>query len=129
MNSLLLDVSTALRFFSRRRAAFVVIVFTMALALGANTAVFSVLKAFVFSNLAVPESDRVVIVWTTKDLPGRGRVNFNDAYVNYKLLKETTRSYETIGTSFLSDVNWQQPEETRRLQGLRVTASFFEVMR
>ena len=129
MNSLLLDLQTALRFFARRRAAFAVIVLTMALALGANTAVFSVLKAFVFANLVVPESDRVVIVWTTKDLPGRGSVNFSDAYPNYKLLKETTHSYESIGASFLSDVNWQQSDDTRRLQGLRVTASFFDVMR
>ena len=52
MNSLLLDLQTALRFFARRRAAFAVIVLTMALALGANTAMFSVLKAFVFSSLA-----------------------------------------------------------------------------
>ncbi len=129
MNSLLLDLSTALRFFARRRAAFAVIVLTMALALGANTAVFSVLKAFVFANLAVPESDRVVAVWTTKDLPGRGSVNFSDAYPNYKLLKDTTRSFESLSTSQLSDVNWQRQDDTRRLQGLRVTASFFDVMR
>ncbi len=129
MNSLILDLQTALRFFARRRAAFGVIVLTMALALGANTAVFSVLKSFVFANLAVPESDRVVIVWTTKDLPGRGTVNFSDAYPNFKLLRDTTRSYESIATSFLSDVNWQQQDDTRRLQGLRVTAGFFDVMR
>lgn len=129
MNSLLLDLQTALRFFARRRAAFAVIVLTMALALGANTAVFSVLKAFVFANLAVPESDRVVAVWTTKDLPGRGSVNFNDAYPNYKLLRDTMRSFESIATSIQADVNWQQQDETRRLQGQNVTASFFDVMR
>lgn len=129
MHSLLLDFQTALRFFARRRAACYVIVVTLALALGANTAVFSILKSFLFSNLAVPEPHRVVLVSTTKELPGRGTVNFSDAYPNYKLLTQTTRSFETIGTSFLSDVNWQQHEETRRLQGLRVTASFFDVMR
>src|SRR4051794_18447703 len=128
MNSLLLDLQTALRFFARRRAAFAVIVLTMALALGANTAVFSVLKAFVFANLAVPESDRVVVVWTTKDLPGRGSVNFSDAYPNYKLLRETTHSFVSLGTSSSIDVNWQQQDDTRRLQGLRATASLFEVM-
>ena len=129
MNSLLLDFSTALRFFARRRAGFAVMVLTMALALGANTAVFSVLKALLFSSLAVPESDRVVIIWTTKDLPGRGSVNFNDAYPNFKLLRETTRSYSAIATSWLTDVNWQQQDDTRRLQGVRATASFFDVMR
>ncbi len=129
MNSLLLDVQSALRFFSRRRAAFAVIVLTMALALGANTAVFAVMKAFVFANLAIPDSDRVVNVWTTKELPGRGAVNFNDAYPNFKLLRETTHSFASLATSLQTDVNWQQAEDTRRLRGMRVTADFFEVMR
>ena len=128
MNSLVQDFSTAFRFFARRRAAFAVIVLTMALALGANTAVFSVLKAFLFAQLAVPEPGRIGLVWTTKELPGRGRVNFSDGYPNYKLLKETTHSFSAIGTTLLSDVNWEQQDDTRRLQGTRATASFFDVM-
>jgi predicted permease len=129
MNSLLLDLQTALRFFARRRAAFAVIVLTMALALGANTAVFSVLKAFLFSNLAIPEVERVMVVPTTKELPGRGRVNFSDAYPNYRLLTQTTHSFESLGVTLQTDVNWEQPDDTRRLQGLRATASYFDVMR
>lgn len=57
MNSLLLNLQTA-----RRRAAFAAIVLTTALALGTNTAVFSVLQAFLFANLAVPDTDRVMVV-------------------------------------------------------------------
>jgi putative ABC transport system permease protein len=128
MNSLLLDFQTALRFFGRRRAAFAVIVLTMALALGANTAVFSVLKSFLFANLAVPDPERIMLVWTTKDLPGRGRVDFSDAYPNYQLLQQTTHSFAALSTSQQTDVNWEQAEDTRKLQGQRVTASFFEVM-
>jgi putative ABC transport system permease protein len=129
MNSLLLDLQTALRFFARRKAAFAVIVLTMALALGANTAVFSVLKAFLFANLAVPEPARVMVVPTTKELPGRGRVDFDDAYPNYKLLTQLTHSFESLSVTLQTDVNWEQPDNTRRLQGLRTTASFFDVMR
>ncbi len=129
MHSLLLDFSTALRFFARRRAAFAVIVATMALAIGANTAVFSVLKAFLFANLAVPESDRVAFVWTVRALPGRGNVDFNDAYPNYKLLRETTHFWEKAACVSFTDVNWQQDADTRRLQGARVTGDFFSVMR
>ena len=96
MNSLLLDVQSALRFFARRKAAFAVILLTMGLALGANTAVFSVVKAFLFANLAVPEPERVMVVPTTKDLPGRGRVDFSDAYPNYKLLRDGTHSFASL---------------------------------
>ncbi len=129
MNSLLLDLQTALRFFARRRAAFAVIVLTMALALGANTAVFSVLKAFLLSNLAIPDVERVMVVPSTKELPGRGRVDFSDAYPNFKLLRQNTHAFEALSTTLQTDVNWEQQDDTRRLQGLRATASFFDVMR
>ncbi|HVS51070.1 MAG TPA: ABC transporter permease [Opitutaceae bacterium] len=129
MHSLLLDLQVALRFFARRRAAFAVIVLTMALALGANTAVFSVVKAFLFSSLGVPQADRVALVWTTKILPGQGRVDFNDAYPNYELLRATTHFWEKIACVQFADVNWEQATDTRRLQGARVTTDFFSLMR
>lgn len=129
MHSLLLDLATTLRFFARRRAAVAVIVLTLALAVAANTAVFSVLKAFLFAQLGTPEPERVVLVWTTTELPGRGTVNFSDSYVNYQLLRENTRSFSALSATLAADVNWEQPDNTRRLQGTRATASFFEVMR
>lgn len=128
MHSLLLDIAVALRFFSRRRAAFAVIVATMALALGANTAVFSVLKAFLFADLGIPNSDRVMFVWTTRELPGRGRVDFTDSYPNYRLLRATTHYWESLACVQAADVNWQQDADTRQLQAARVTTDFFAVM-
>lgn len=130
MNSLLLDVQSALRFFARRKAAFSVIVLTMALALGANTAVFSVLKAFLFSSLGFPDSDRVVAVWTVRQIDGRGPVNFQDAHVNIDLMRKTTHFWDSLGATFSLDVNWEPDGgDTRRLQGVRVQTGFFDVMR
>jgi predicted permease len=129
MQSVFLDVTTALRFFARRKAAFTVIVVTMAMALAANTTVFAVLHSFLFSNLAIPEPDRVVVVWTTKMQPGSGRVDFVDTRSNYLLLRQLTHSFSDLGQSVPMDANWEQKEDTRRLQGARVTASFFDVLR
>lgn len=129
MNSLLLDVSVAFRFFARRRAATAVIVLTMALALGANTAAYSVLRAFVFSSLGFPEPDRVVNVWTVREIDGRGPVNFLDAYVNVKHVRETTRFWEHLGIAFGTDFNWQvDGGEARRLQGARADVEFFRAL-
>lgn len=129
MSPLLLDFATAWRFFARRRAATAVIVLTMALALAANTAVFSVLKAFVFSGLGFPEPERVVNVWTVRHIDGRGPVNFLDAHVNIQLLRETTRFWESMGAVFGVDLNWQQDDgEARRVPGARAQAEFFRVM-
>src|SRR6186713_1747935 len=128
MHSLVLDAASALRFFGRRKTAFFAIILTIGFALAANTTAFSVVHGFLFGDLAVPQSDRVVIVWTTKVLPGRGDVDFADAFPNYRLLKETTHSFSTLSATLPIDVNWEQPEEVRHLQGARVTASFFDVM-
>ncbi|MFL6595236.1 MAG: ABC transporter permease, partial [Chthoniobacterales bacterium] len=129
MQAVLFDITTAFRFFARRKAAFAVIVITMALALSANTTVFAVLHSFLFSDLAVPEADRVVVIWTTKMLPGSGRVDFVDTRSNYVLLRESTHSFSELGQSVPLDANWEQKDDTRRLQGARVTASFFNVLR
>jgi len=51
-----------LRFLLRHKTGFAMAVFTMALALAANTAAFSVLKAFLFSSLGVPDPDRLLVV-------------------------------------------------------------------
>ena len=128
MSSLRLDVAVALRFLFHRKAAFLVIVLTIGLALAANITAFSVLHGFLFASLGIPRSDRVVVVSTTKILPGRGVVDFSDAFPNYRLLQEMTHSFSALSATLPIDVNWEQREQTRHLQGARVTASFFDVM-
>ncbi len=90
------DFQTSLRFFARRRAAFAVIVLTLGLALSANTVVFSVLKAFLFSSLGVTHAERVYVISPNRDLPGRGAVQFNEAYPNYKLIRERQHSFGSL---------------------------------
>jgi putative ABC transport system permease protein len=130
MRSIILDLTSALRFFARRRAATSVIVLTMAFAIAANTAVFSVLKSFLFSSLAVPESDRVMFVWTVRQIEGRGGVNFFDAFVNVQQLRANNRFAESMGATLGVDFNWQRDDgSTQRLQGTVAQADFFKVMR
>src|SRR5262245_15250404 len=85
-----------LRFLASRPAATAVAILVIGLALGANTAVFAVLKAFLLSSFALPEPDRLVVIAPLRDLPGRGTVTFSEAYPNYRLLRETQRSYADV---------------------------------
>ena len=118
-----------LRFLARRKALSAIAVFTMALALGANTAVLSVLKAFLLSGLAVPESDRVVLIAPERDLPGRGTVIFNEAYPNYELLRETQRAFADVAVFLQIQASWNDNGEARPLNATRATASFFSTLR
>jgi len=118
-----------LRFLARRKAACTVAVLTMALALGANTAVFSVVKTFLLASIGVPEADRLFLVAPIRNLPGRGAVVFNDAFPNYLLIRNTRHAFADVTCVSQGTAGWDDHGESRPLQTARVTASFFATMR
>src|SRR5829696_5236027 len=118
-----------LRFLARRKALSVIAVLTMALALGANTAALSVLKAFLLSSLAVPEPDRVVLIAPQRELPGRGTVIFSEAFANYELLRRTQRTFAELTVLLQLQASWDDHGEPRPLNATRASASFFPTMR
>ena len=118
-----------LRFLARRKAACTVAVLTMALALGANTAVFSVVKTFLLASIGVPEADRLFLVAPMRILPGRGAVIFNEAYPNYELIRSTQHAFADVTCLSQGVVGWDDHGESRPLQTARVTASFFATVR
>lgn len=124
-----LDFLVSLRFLARRKVVALVAVLTMACALGVNTAAIAVLRAFLFSNLGVPEPDRVVIIGSERELPGRGNVLFNDAYPNYEIIRQTQRSFAEVTTLLQNVVSWRNGDDVRPLQVTRATATFFPTMR
>ena len=116
-------------FLARRRTAFAAAVLTLALALGANTVVFSVLQAFLLSSHGVPEPDRLFVVAPMRELPGRGSVVFAEAFPNYLLIRETTRSFDELAATLQIVTSWDDGSTVRALQASRVTASFFATTR
>ena len=118
-----------LRFLARRKALTAIAVVTMALALGANTAALSVLKAFLLSSLAVPDADRVVLIAPERMMPGRGSVVFADAYPNYELLRRTQRAFADVAVLVQAVASWDDHGEPRSLNATRASASFFSTMR
>jgi putative ABC transport system permease protein len=113
-----------LRFLARRKALAAIAILTMALAIGATTAALSVLKAFLLSSLGVPNADRIVAVQPERTLPGRGYVQFNDAYPNYLLLRQTQHSFADVTVLLQLSASWDDHGEARQLAAARVSASF-----
>ena len=119
-----------LRFMARRKAAFTVAVLTMALALGANTIVFSALKTFFFSSIGVPEADRLLAIMPTRNLDGgRGGEHYDEAYPNFDLIRGIQHSFAAITVAYPGITSWDDRGEARPLNMARVTASFFPAMR
>jgi predicted permease len=103
-------------------------VMTLALGIGANTLMFSVVNATLLQPVAYPNADRLVTVW-------KGRVNdpehFNIVSMpNYRDYRERSRSFESIALfdSAGRGYNLTGRGEAEQVPGLRVTASFFDVL-
>lgn len=116
---------TSVRFLARRKAVAAMAVLTMALALGANTAAFAVVRAFLFSGLAVPEPDRLVVIAPERQVPGRGAALFYDAWPNYELIRQIRHAFADVACLTSTIVSWDDRGEIRSLQATVATASFF----
>src|SRR5882672_4710012 len=81
MTSLLLDVRHAARMLVKNLSASVVAIFTLALAIGATTAIFTVVYGVLLRPLAYPAPDRLMAVWEVNHSGRYARLadpNFND---------------------------------------------------
>ena len=92
--NLIRDLAYGLRQLARRPFFSIAIVLTLAIGIGPNVAIFSVLKAIVIEPLPYPEPDRLVHVWET-DIDGRWNQPFT--YPDFRDVREQSESFEAFG--------------------------------
>ena len=125
IDSIRQDVQFAARslFVKSRGFAFVAVA-TLALGIGANTAIFSVVNAVLLRNLPFNKPDE--LVWITSNRKDRGDAPFAlPDFIDYRDQNQTLNqigAFTTIGLS-LTGV-----EKTERLQGARVSANLFQLL-
>jgi putative ABC transport system permease protein len=120
---LMLDVRYAFRTLRKSPGFTATVVLLVALGVGANTAVFSVLKAVVLQPLPYPQPNELMVLWSTTTRGGRGPASWPD-YLDWKA---QNRSFEQMGLSQglrLSLTDGDVPEQVR---GAMVTSSVFDV--
>jgi putative ABC transport system permease protein len=122
------DVRYGARTLSLAPGFTVITVVTLALGLGATTAIFGAVNPILFEPLPYPHADRLMMIWETR--PDRPRQN--GTYGMYHGLAERSRTFE----SFAVLKNWQPSiarvdeklDRPDRLEGQRVTAGYFQVL-
>src|SRR6185503_8895925 len=88
------DIRYALRIFARNPSFTFVVVFTLALGIAANTAIFSVVNGVLLRDLPFPESDRIVTLWENNTADGIEREDVSPA--NFLDWSDRQQSFETL---------------------------------
>ena len=122
---MLSDLRYALRQLAKSPGFVAVAVFTLALGIGANTAIFSIVDAFLLKPLPYPESDRIVQVW---EAPNTGGLAITSGGVFMDWQDHTTQ-LESIAAAHQADKNLTGDGEPVRISGLEVTADYLRVLR
>ena len=124
MDTLGQDIRYALRALAQQRAFAIVAVLTIALGVGANTAIFSVVNAMLLQPLPYPAADRLVVLWTTT-----GSGNNAVAWPEYLDWRAQSHAFEEMGVWRGQSVTLTGADtEPDRASGAFVTASFFDVV-
>ncbi len=100
------DLKYALRMLRRAPVFAAAAVLTLALGVGANTAIFSVVNAVMLQPLPFPEPGRLVRIWETN--PKRNIAFFSASVPNYVSWKEQARCFEEVGASGGASLNLTQ---------------------
>jgi putative ABC transport system permease protein len=109
----------------------IVAILTLALGIGANTTIFSVINSTLLKPLAFPNPDRLVLVWETfgKD---RESVNIVSA-PNFWDFEKQSKSFESMAIFDSAGRGYNlgatgNAREAEQVSGLRVSAGFFSVL-
>jgi predicted permease len=94
-------------------------IFTLALGIGANTAIFSVVRGVLLKPLPFDNADRLVGVWHTA--PGIGIPELNMSPATYLIYREEGRVFEDVGLWNGGAVSVTGSGEPERVQALIVT--------
>ena len=130
MANLLTDLGYAWRTLRKSPGFSLVAVIVLALGIGANTAIFSVVNAVLLRPLPYPQPDRLMRVWHTppqKAFPGMTRFSVSPA--NYEDWEKQNHAFESMAIYGYRSFNLTGSGEPERLNGAGVSAQFFSTVR
>ncbi len=123
------DLRYAARMLVKTPAFSFVAVVTLALGIGANTAIFSLVSAVLLRPLPFPQPDRLVLVWDDVSVQTNGRFSLTEpAPADYADWKAQSRSFTDMAMMIGATYNLTGTAEPHKLEGVRTTANLFTVL-
>jgi putative ABC transport system permease protein len=120
------DLRHALRGLRRSPGFTVVAVLTLALGIGANTAVFSVVNGALLRALPYHQDDELVVLNLTN--PAEGIEQGGVGYGDFLRWREETGVFQSVGLFFDWNLNLVGGDQPERVRGALASPDYFEVM-
>ena len=119
------DLRYAVRSYARAPSFTLVILMTLALGIGASTAIFSLVNGILLQPLPLPEPDRLIYA---NEVNAKGD-RISVAWPNFLDWRARTRAFDSLSLSREESYTLTGIERAQRLRGRRVTGNFFTVLR
>ncbi len=126
MQSLLQDLRYALRLLTKKPAFTAVAVITLALGIGVNSSIFSVVNALLLRPLPFKDSESIVAFWNHS--PGLNVPQDWLSIAQYVDIKTEADSFDDVAIAVSSSFNLSSTETPERVEGLRVSSSLFRLL-
>jgi predicted permease len=120
------QLKSAIRSLLKTPGFTLIAVLTIAVGIGANTALFSVFDRLILHPLTLPQTSSLVAIWTSNPA-----LNFNAPAVSWPCFEEIRRnakSFSSVADSAFDTFTLTGNGDPEQLAGLRVTANFFSTL-
>src|SRR5438105_4231727 len=121
MQTIIQDLRYSLRMLRQRPGFTFVAIITLALGIGANTAIFSVINTVLLKTLPYKDGDRLVAVWGKLKQVDQVELSPNELAD----FRERSHSFAQLAASERANLNLTGNGEPVRLEGQAVTANLF----
>ena len=118
------NIRYALRLWTRRPAFAAVAILTLALGIGANTAMFSIVNAVLLRPLPYAHGERIASIWGRTGANPRSLLSWDE----YQAVAREGTSFDAVGVWLGQSVNLTGTSEPQRIVGNFVSGSFFDVL-
>ena len=124
LENLLQDARYGMRMLVKNPGFTAVVVLTLALGIGANTAIFSVVNGVLLSPLPFPNAKRIVSMFQVKPNFPKGSIS----YPNFLDWQHDNRTFESIAAYRWADGSISGVGEPEEVKAQRVSATFFPIL-
>ena len=128
VEAILRDFSYGMRSLRKSPSFSVIVILVLALGIGANAAIFSVIEAVLLKALPYRDPDRLVVLWEKNPSMGTFGERLPVAYVNFNEWVKRSKQFEAIGGFETANFNLSGVVEPERIDGVRASANIFAVL-